>query len=93
MIYIGTTTVHKIHIVTAHITSLGPLYYSNSYVLMISTVTATITALYSILLQHLLRPYDLYCYSIYYVTKTFILQQLLRPYDLYCYSNYYIPMI
>ena len=72
---------------------------------MIYMVTATITSLWSILLQHLLRPYDPYCYSNYYVFKTYIvtahimsfwtilLQQLLRPYDLYGYNNYHISMI
>ena len=39
---------------------------------MIYMVTATITSLWSILLQHLLRPYDPYCYSNYYVFMTYI---------------------
>ena len=72
---------------------------------MIYMVTATITSLWSILLQHLLCPYDPYCYSNYYVFTTYIvtapitsfwtilLQQLLRPYDLYGYNNYHISMI
>ena len=72
---------------------------------MIYMVTATITSLWSILLQHLLHPYDPYCYSNYYVFKTYIvtahimsfwtilLLQLLRPYDLYGYNNYHISMI
>ena len=72
---------------------------------MIYMVTATITSLWSILLQHLLRPYDPYCYSNYYVFMTYLvtapitsfwtilLQQLLRPYDLYGYNNYHISMI
>ena len=72
---------------------------------MIYMVTATITSFWSILLQHLLRPYDPYCYSNYYVFMTYLvtapitsfwtilLQQLLRPYDLHGYSNYHISMI
>ena len=63
--------VPMIYMVTAHITSLKPLYYSNSYAHMISTVTATITSPWSILLQHALPQYDPYRYS------------LLRHYDPY----------
>ena len=60
---------------------------------MISIVTASITSLWSLLLQHLLRHYDLYCYSIYYVTMPWLLQHLLRLYDLSCYNIYYVTMI
>ena len=68
-------------------------------------VTATITSLWSIMLQQLLRLYDLYGHSNYYTTMisnvtapstslwSTLLQQLFRLYDLYCYSNYCIFMI
>ena len=56
--------------------------------LMIQIVTATITSLCSLLLQHPLRLYDLHCYSTYYVLWPISLQQLLRPDALYCYSIY-----
>ena len=66
---------------------------SNYYVSMIYIVTPTITSLWSILLHQLLGPYDPYCYSTYYVTKTSILQQLFCPYDLHWSTNYHVPMI
>ena len=61
MIYTGTT----------YTTQLQPIYYSNSYAQMISTITATITFPEYILLQHALRQYDPYRYS------------LIRPYEPY----------
>ena len=93
MIYIATATITVLwSILSQHITSLKPL------------TPATLMSLCSILLQQLLRPYDLYCHSNYnsYVPRTstvtatitalysILFQQLLRPYDLYCYSTYYV---
>ena len=51
---------------------LNRFFPKNSYVPRISTVSANITTLYSILLQQLLRPYDLFWYSTYYVHMTYI---------------------
>ena len=58
--------------------------------LLCPIATAAITLLWSRLKQQLLRLYDLYCYSTYYVTKTPILQQLICPYELHWYTTYYV---
>ena len=58
--------------------------------IMIHTITATITSLCSLPLQHPSRLYDLHCYSTYYVSCSTSLQPLLHPYALYCYSIYYV---
>ena len=42
---------------------------------------------WSIMSQHLLRPYDLYYNSTHYVSLLHLLQQLLRLHDLSCYRN------
>ena len=91
--YIATATITSLwSILSQHITSLKP------------HIPATITSLCAILLQQLLRPYDLNCHSNYnsYVPRistvtatittlySILLQQQLRPYDLYGYSTYYV---
>ena len=94
-IYIVTATLlyPMIYNVTAPITSLRPLYYSNYYVLIIYIVTATTTSQWFILSQQLLRHSDLHITTTFTSLCSILLQQLLHPYELYCYSNHYVPMI
>ena len=58
--------------------------------LMINIVTATITTLCSLPLQHPSRLYDLHGHSTYCVLCPISLQPLLHPYALHCYNIYYV---
>ena len=70
-----------------------PLLLQHLLCLKTPILTTSITSQWSLLLQHLLRHYDLYYYSNYHITIQIVLQQLLRPNDLFYYSNSNVTML
>ena len=81
-----------IYPVTTTSTSYDIYGHSNYHATMISIVTASITLLWSLSLQHLIHNY------VFIVTATntslwSLIKQLSCPYDPYCYSHYHVSTI